>query len=209
MKNIKTFTVALLLTLIVFTIEAQTDRGKILIGGSSSFSSMLGIYNSKDDDGKGDADYDLTISLAPQVGFFVIKGLAVGLQLNSEFYWDIADKSYDEATYMYTLDMISPFARYYFGSAKVKPYAQAAAGIGISTYKVNYKDEDIDDESSSSFIYGIQGKGGIGIFLKENVALDVGLSILWMSSKETKDNPDNYKELTTNIGLEVGFIFIL
>jgi len=199
MKNLKLFAVAFLCILTVKSF-AQTESGKIMVSGESSFSfgSMSDKY--KDDNGDADGDKTLSIDFAPQAGYFVMDGLAVGVALPISF---SSQKSPNDDKTKITTLAIAPFARYYFGSSNIKPYLQAAVGFGSVKYTDEPSGGTSTDTKMSLFLYDIGA--GAGIFLNDKVSLDLGLSYSSYSMKAKDNNPTNAKTITSGIGLKVGF----
>lgn len=122
---------------------AQTEKGARLIGVSlgslsytnsdskTSYSNTPTVYNS---DGSS-----FSISVNPNIGWFVKDNLAVGGGFSVSFYSSESKSSNTGSTTTSTSNYtqpsvyIGPFARYYFsGSKKGMPFAQANFQLGIS-----------------------------------------------------------------------------
>jgi outer membrane protein len=204
MKKLKRILVFSWLILFFMSLNAQTSAGKFLIGGSSAlnFSSTTDKY--KSDDGDGTNGKTLDLSLMPQVGYFVMDGLAVGLVLDIAYSSYKADGAEDRNSV--TTLVAAPFARYYFGASKIKPYGEGTLGLGI------YIDKYPDFDGTQTDKYGVfawQLKGGVGVFLNDAVSLDLGLAYQGASVKAKENNDSNYRDVTSGIGLEVGIMIIL
>lgn len=125
---------------------AQTEKGARLIGvgfgslsytnsdSKTSYSNTPTVYNS---DGNS-----FSISVNPNIGWFVKDNLAVGGGLSLSFYTSESKSSNTSSTNTTTSKStqpgvyIGPFARYYFsGSKKGMPFAQANFQVGISAGK--------------------------------------------------------------------------
>ena len=80
MKYIKNVTILLFVAGFSFT-QAQTEKGKVLIGGDSKLqiTSAKSSYNS--DIGKSDGGNQKLIELSPQIGYFIKDYFALGLQV--------------------------------------------------------------------------------------------------------------------------------
>jgi outer membrane protein len=206
MKNLKRLFVVSMLSVCVLSLNAQTSAGKILLGGSSSMAFGASTSKYKSDDGDGTAGKGIQFSLAPQVGFFVIDGLAVGLQLDlsvSSFKPDGADDRESE-----TVVFFSPFVKYYYGTAPLKPFAEAAVGVG--SYKT--KEPDYFEGGTNTYttgMFGFQFDVGVAYFLNDNVSLDAALGFQNISLKEKEDNDNNLRDITSTFGLVFGVSVVL
>jgi hypothetical protein len=81
MKNFKTASIAVVLFCSFTTLNAQTEKGTFLLGGETklNFSSVSSKFES--DDVNEDLGKITTLEFSPQIGFFVIDGLALGMEL--------------------------------------------------------------------------------------------------------------------------------
>jgi opacity protein-like surface antigen len=205
MKTMKKIFVTLFISGSVLSVFGQTDQGKFLLGGSSSLN--VGIISDrwKSDDDKGKYDKTFDISLDPQVGIFVVKNLAVGLELQVSTSKTTDDDPKDVSTN--TIFSGGPFVRYYFGSGKIKPFLHSAVGIGTRKYKF---DPEVGNSYDSKYnLFGFKFAGGIALFLNDNVSLDLGLGYSYRSSKAKENNGANLKDITGSTGLNVGVVIIL
>jgi outer membrane protein len=207
MKNTKRILLGTFLSLFVLSLGAQTGAGSLLIGGSSSFSFSADNQKYKSDDGDGTLGKGFSISLTPQFGYFVIDGLAVGLIL------DVSVESFKddgaEDSESYTTILAGPFVRYYvnIGDGMIKPFAEAAIGVGSQIYK--YVDFEDDTQKEKTGVFGYQFKIGAAAFLNDNVSIDMGLGYSSTTLKDKEDNDDNEKYIFGSFGLEVGISVIL
>jgi len=116
MKSIRTI-LLVMCTLALFNQEtvAQIEKGNFLTGGSGAF--LLDL--------DGDTPSVLSLSLSPQVGYFVTDELVVGALLSGFLnVTKINDESEVDS------DMtIGPFLRYYLGNAFI--HAEVGIGDGI------------------------------------------------------------------------------
>ncbi|HLO57691.1 MAG TPA: outer membrane beta-barrel protein [Bacteroidales bacterium] len=204
MKNLKNALIVLVLSFFVLSLNAQTEAGKILVGGSSSlsFSAMTEKY--KSDDADGTWGKSTSFSLAPDAGYFVIDGLAVGLQLNmglSSFKQD--DSDYKSSS---TMIVAAPFVKYYYGTGKVKPFATASIGFGSQVDKDKNGETTTTDKTG---IFGFGGGIGAAMFMNDNVALELGIGYTSMSTKAKEDNDNNRKDINAGVQFQVGITVVL
>lgn len=180
-----------LLSLIIlfstFSGFAQINKGQFLVGGSGSF------YNKKI---SGIETTNFTLS--PNVGYFFLDKLAVGLNANlgyTQSKYSINQKT-DTKAYG-----VSPFVRYYVlpASNKVNFFAQASYGWGkgITSYTTNdYKFK----LNTTSFAFA----GGPVFFITPNVAVELSIGYGQNDSKYKNGNNEN-KLKDKNFQAGVGF----
>lgn len=127
---------------ITFNAFAQTDKGDKLVGVSfgslsytnsdskTTYSNTPTVYNS---DGNS-----FSVSINPNVAWFISDNLAIGGGLSISFYnsksksSNTSSTATSESKYTEPSFYIGPLARYYFGgSAKGKPFGQVNFQIGI------------------------------------------------------------------------------
>lgn len=133
--------------------NAQTKKGDMLVGtsfGSMSFTSSKSstTYSNTPTEYNSDGN-SFSISLNPNIAWFIQDNLAVGGGVSLSFYNSKSDSSNTSSTttstskYNQPSFYIGPFARYYFGgSEKGMPFTQLSLQYGISGGK--------SDSSSSS-----------------------------------------------------------
>jgi outer membrane protein len=187
------------------TTFGQTTKGKFLLSGSSSFGFSSTSEKWKTDDNDGKYGSQINVSLDPMAGIFIAKGLAVGLdvQINYSRYKDDDPADINTSTTL----AAGPFARYYIGKGKIKPYGHLSFGGG--KYQEKSKPVDGPDATHNYGIMALKVGGGIGIFLNDNVSLDLGLQYYYYTSKAKENNANNFKTKNGEIGLNAGIVVIL
>jgi outer membrane protein len=124
---------------------------------------------------------------SPMAGYFLTDKLAMGLTMFYT-YNGIYDSHVEALT-------AAPFVRYYFGTKRFAPFAEAAFGGGVT--KVGYFDgTEQQNLRNEHFSYGVAA--GFNYFITNNVALETKLSYL-------KNN--NFDE--GSLGLQAGISFFL
>jgi len=178
----KTQAFVLVLAIVVFlfpvTLSGQTEKGSMFIGGTAGLQIGNVEYFGEP------ADDVTSISLLPQLGFFIADQLAIGGNVTIEYL-----SFYGESV---TTVGIKPLVRYYFiemGNAEL--FAQARIGY------------------ARTFFYG-EGLGNIGFgigagmdaFIKENVALEI------LAGYDRTSYPE-YEESYGGFGITFGFLIFL
>ncbi|HEX2396044.1 MAG TPA: outer membrane beta-barrel protein [Bacteroidales bacterium] len=204
MKNVRNLLIIAVLSLFAVSLNAQTEAGKILVGGSSELSFGAITQKYKSDDGDGTAGKITQFSLAPEAGFFVIDNLAVGLSLDMSLSSSKEDGSEFRETF--TTLLAAPFVKYYYDLGKIKPFAKAAVGLGSSTYKLS---DGSDSETEKTGIFGWELGVGAAMFMNDNVALEVGIGYQSISQKDKQDNDIDLRIINGGIAFAVGIAVVL
>jgi len=170
------------LLILVFAIGAMAqdspiDKGSMVLGGSTYFTSMSGDLYKVGDDSR------TYIGFQPEFGYFIAPSILIGLNVNFV--------SYSRGDVGNTTFGFGPMLGYYFnmdparGEAKGAIYPYVKGYFNYSTYSV--KDVDGSDKTTT-----IGGMGGINFMLSNAVALDLGVQFQSDSYK-----PDGADESTT------------
>lgn len=173
--------------------SAQFNKGRILAGGTVRFDSD----KSKDKTGSTTVDdYKATsVTLAPNVGYFIIDKLAVGgrLSLSSTTLKDAGNSGVKSSSSGFT---ISPFVRYYLDPGI---FFQGQVGFGTSKNKITSPPVTTETTYATS-VWEVGA--GYAYFLNDNVAVE---PFVGYSSRTNKDgnNKDIYNSLFLNVGLQV------
>ena len=187
--KMRTLKIVLSITVLFFFTEliyCQTEKGRILIGGETK----LNFTSSKGKSSMNDELMIYSFELSPQLGAFMSKSLAIGIDVQ------ISTESNNDSKN--TFLAFAPFIRLYGGSGNIKPFIQGEVGFG------KLKEGDMYTSKSKVFLFGIDG--GLGIFINKNISLDIGLGYAYISKKYTDYDG---KDTLGGIGGGIGFIFIL
>jgi outer membrane protein len=189
-KVILSLTIA---TLVTISVNAQTEKGYWLLGGSALFST-----NSETVEADKLTGTDFTI--APTAGYFIIDNLAVGAgiaYLTETSKSSSPDNPYSETTTMsVTSFAFGPFVRYYFLpiGKNAKLFANGTLGFGSGSQKENGQ----SIASTSSTVWQIAA--GPSFFLNKHTSVEVALSYGANTEKE-----DGEKATENTFQIEVGF----
>jgi hypothetical protein len=196
---------------------AQMNRGKVYIGVSSTFSladlgpDIMGIgftsikYKS-DQDGyeEPDPDRQTRFNLTPEVGFFVIDGLLIGIDI-SLAYSVAKDGEWDsKATQL--LFGAGPFVRYYLPTEKVIPFVDLGSSFGVFNSK--YEDDSFDSEDKQSLM-SFNGGVGMAVPVGDRVAFELMGGYNWFRVKDKEDNADNERMVFGTVGMKIGVVVLL
>lgn len=214
MKKLTLFIIILFLT--TNLLQAQTNKGNMLIGVSTTLSLTnnasniitLGYSSSKVKSDNPDFEDDdainktKTINFSPRVGVFIVDNLAIGVDL-SLAHQKQEIKQYDEYVQETNLYGAGPFIRYYIPTNRIKPFIEINSLIA----QVNTKSEMSswgNDESTFS-AYGIGAGIGMAIPIGTKATFDLLAGYNNHTVKENEDNEDNYRTVTNSLSLKFGF----
>lgn len=226
MKKITLLTV-LMLIISIGLINAQSNKGKVLFGISSTLGLGLNLAGPNSDlmiigfstvKRKSDAEgyeenepYKMTrINFLPKVGYFVVDNLALGLGLNVALSINKAGDGKSSSKYSQNLLSLEPFIRYYIPTSKALPFFEISGSYGILNGKYYYIDNNNeDDQEFKSSVTSVGGGIGLAAPLGEKVALEVLAGYNSLTLKNKKDNDDNERSVSGTFGLKIGFTIML
>ena len=205
MKYIKNIIILTFLAVFSFT-QAQTEKGKVLIGGDSKLQITSTKSTRYSDIGKSEGGERKLIELSPQIAYLIKDYFALGLQVQ-----------YANLVSSEILTLIAmPFVRFYLGntSTDVIPFVQGGIGPGYTKFAdfITYDDvsgERLTTESIKESIVTYKLNLGIAAFVSKSISFEMGISYQQTSSKLTKYNPLNSKEIIDVFGLSVGVGILL
>ena len=202
------------------SLQAQTEKGHWLIGASSRTQGIFNVLGSepsimnlgfttwKDKDDSGEEDYQekhISINMSPRLGYFVVKNLAVGLEMNLAVWKNSWGDEYETSNKI-SFFTAGPFVRYYIPAGKIYFFLEAGAAFG--NQKQIFQTEESDDISTASAkCFG--GGGGIALPLGKKVTFDTMLTYNSLNIKEKEDNPDNRHSIIGTFGIKFGFHIFL
>lgn len=218
MKKINVVTVFLLLINLGF-VNAQTDKGRMLLGASSDLglagSELVDIGYSSTKlklDGASyveDNSSKITnISLLPKFGYFVADNLAFGLDV--AFATAKLKGGNSNTASNSRLLSTGPFVRYYIPTSKVLPFVEVNSSFGRRTNTTIFVDNsNLQDNITKTNIRSFGGGIGLAVPLGEKVAFDIlaGFNSLRVINENAIFSNSRY--VTSSLGLKVGFTMFL
>jgi hypothetical protein len=211
--------IMLITTLCFFVLssaEAQVNKGRILIGVSTSFGYFnygsdlmsLGFTTFKEISNTPyltDAySYKMTtFNFLPKFGYLVVNNLAIGLDacLSSSSQKIAPDESFRMTTFG-----LGPFVRYYIPGKKVMPFFEINSEFGSIIQKNVNQNYSYKSKTSMSSI----GAGaGIAVKLGEKVTFDMMAAYNSMTEKIKENNSYNDKTVQGTLGFKLGFVILL
>ena len=176
-KVLLTLSAAVALT---FAAHAQTEKGKITLGGNVSYD------YSKIKDSNSETN---VLGITPTVGYFVNDNFAVGTGLgfryeeNSALAGQFSGDKISEFS-------VAPFARLYKGDGNFKFFGQLSVPMGWGTAKA------ADNKIGTSARYGAELAPGFAFFPTSKIGIELSVRGLYYESVTLK--PENGDKNTTN-----------
>jgi len=188
-----------MLVLVVFTINAQTEKGKWMVSGATGLQFSSLNITPEYDGVSGDKMKTSNFSLTGSLNYFVMDNLAVGLGLG------ITSSTQKDDGYKYTVSSTTfiPNAIYFFPvDGNIKPFAQIGAGYSSMVDKESGYGDTYEDKYAG-LIYNIGG--GVAFFMGDNVSFNFGLAYTGGSLEHDVDSNFKYKQsnIAANIGVSV------
>ena len=175
----------------------QTGKGRFMVGSATSI-----MYNSnsskwKSSAGGSDGSRSSQFIFYPSAGYFPFKNFAAGIGLALSFSSsnNNEDKSTDNS------HSFVPFARYYFGNMKTRPFLHAGIGFGGGHSKSEYNATTSESSYTTS---SYELSGGLACFLNENISIDFKVGF---NSYTDKNEFNSVKYTNTENTLGIGFAF--
>jgi outer membrane protein len=173
---------------------AQFNRGRMLVGGSLGFHGDT--YKTKNNNTTTTTQKNVSFSLTPQFGYFIIDNLAIGagIDLSSTSVKYPNNNNYKDVA---TSFQFQPFVRYYL---PVKVFFQGTVGVGASKDKVtnNNNVTTVSKSGISSLSLGV----GYAWFLNDHVAVEPFVGYL---TQRTKPDGSSVKYNESDLFLKIGF----
>lgn len=174
---------------------AQPTEGKWMFSGSTSFSFQSVKQKYKAGQFSGDLGSSTIFQITPQVGYSILDNVIVGLELG------LTSANMGEMDIKQSSFVVGPFIKYYFDVNSPTVYPIVSGAIGLGSEKENH--EGIPGKTNFS-AFGLGG--GIAIFVRENISLDLGLSYV---SKNSKYPNEDVNLIRNTILFGVGFVVFL
>ena len=162
---------------LTFAANAQTEKGKTILGGTVSYD----YSDVKDVDGNVQ-----NFSIIPSVGVFVNDNVAVGLGIG--YTWGQEDNG--ETKTQLGEFSVAPYARLYKGNGNFKFFGQLSVPMGWGNSKQD------GDKLGSGAHYGVEVTPGFAFFPTEKIGIE--LSVRGLYYQNTTLKPEDGADVTTN-----------
>lgn len=178
---------------LAFSTQAQTEKGKFIVGGN------VGL-NSTKVDGADKADFRFNV--VPSVGYFVSDNFAVGTGVGYNY-----NKQVSEGALTQSFE-VAPFGRYYVGlSDQFKFFGQLSVPMNFGNVKdVNETTGDVGDKVGTVTQIGVKLSPGFAFFPTKRVGIEVSVDGLGYQNSTLKDELTGAKVKVNSFGLDASTI---
>ena len=171
-------------TALSFASQAQTEQGKVIVGGGIGFSS-----NEVKDSGSKTTSFNIQ----PNVGYFVSDNIAIGAGIG--YNWSKNEnENLTDATY--NSFRVAPFARLYTANSPVRFFGQLSVPMAWGSNKVD------DKKTASTANYGVNLSPGIAYFPTENIGIELSVRGLYYSNNNSTSEATDIKTTSNSFGLD-------
>lgn len=176
---------------LAFTANAQTEKGKLFLGGSVGYN-----YNKVN----GTDHSNQSFNIVPNVGYFISDNFAIGTGVGyryGQYYTDGAndvDLKVKQGAFV-----VAPFARAYKGNEMFKFFGQLSVPMAFGNTKVD------GTKVSSTTSFGAQLSPGLAFFPHKNVGIELSVRGLYYGNDRIKDEATGSKQITNSFGLASDF----
>ena len=167
-RAILTVVITTVLSALVIAAHAQTEKGKLIVGGSVNISESV-----------QSTTHTFNLALQPTFGAFVINNLAIGgtysFSVGSTRTLNATTDVHSTTTTINTL--VGPLVKYYFGNKPMKPFISANAGYSVYT-QLRSNSSPGSSAAITNYDGGqFGGSAGIAYFFNQHIALESAMYI--------------------------------
>lgn len=169
-----------LLSGIAFTTQAQTEKGKFIVGGNVSYNTL------KTDADGAKASHDF--SIVPNVGYFVSDNIAVGTGIGFQTSKASSESDFGKKNAF----VIAPFGRHYVPVAeKFKFFSQLSVPMAFGTTKAIDGDLEVGDKTGSSTSIGVALSPGFAYYPSSKIGIEFALNGIAYNNYRVEDANGN------------------
>ncbi|MFA4868204.1 MAG: outer membrane beta-barrel protein [Pedobacter sp.] len=178
---------------LAFGAQAQTEKGKILLGGGVGFNSTKI---------EGASKSDINFNILPSVGYFVSDNIAIGTGVGYDY-----DKQVSKGLLNQSFE-VAPFGRYYVGlSDQFKFFGQLSVPMSFGNYKdVDDVTGDVGDKLGTSTKIGVQLAPGFAFYPTKRIGIEVSVDGLGYHNLALKDEATGVKSTSETFGLNASTV---
>ncbi len=168
------------LTGFAFSSQAQTEKGKWILGGSASYESV-----------KSDADNSKAVqnfSIVPNLGYFVSNNIALGTGLGYQY----TNVGVASTTGQVEAFVVAPFGRVYVPIAeKFSFFGQAQVPLGFGTVKSTDADGKSGSKVGNSTSIGVALSPGFSYFPSKKIGIEFAFRGVSYTNLKVEDANNN------------------
>lgn len=181
---------------IAFTTNAQTEKGKKLLGGSIGFVTQKAESFNKNS--------STSLNIGPQIGFFIAENLVIGTSLNYSYSKTkpVISNYFDGSNYYVNSISgnlsnsygITPYVRYYINIIeKLKFYGQFNVGANFGTQQMIDAQSSAKTKTNDFQLYNTSINPGLAFFATKKLAIELSFPLIgymYQNYDEVDSNPD-------------------
>lgn len=185
-----------LLSGVAFTTQAQTDKGKFIVGGNVSYST------SKSDAAGAKASHDF--SILPNVGYFVSDNIAVGTGIGYQTSKSAIPSDFGKEGAF----VIAPFGRHYVPVAeKFKFFSQLSVPMAFGTTKATNDDLKVGEKTGTSTSIGVALSPGFAYYPSSKIGIEFALNGIAYNNYRLEDANGNDRKGSGSDSFSIGTDF--
>lgn len=173
---------------LVYGANAQTEKGKVILGGNVGFNSTKV---------EGAAKSDVSFSVVPSVGYFVDNNFAIGTGVGYNYNKQVSENTLNQAF------VVAPFGRYYVGlSDQFKFFGQLSVPMAFGNNKIVNDNGDTGAKVSSTTSIGVNIAPGFAFFPTKRIGIEVSVNGLGYNNLNVKNEITGGEVSSNSFGLE-------
>jgi len=168
--------------------NAQTEKGKIILGGNVGFNSTKIETAAKS---------DFSFSVVPSIGYFVSDNLAIGTGVGYNYDKQVSANILNQAF------VVAPFGRYYVGlSDQFKFFGQLSVPMAFGNNKIVNDNGDTGAKVATTTSIGVNIAPGFAFFPTKRIGIEVSVNGLGYSNLNVKNELTGGEVSANSFGLE-------
>ncbi|PYF68968.1 outer membrane beta-barrel protein [Pedobacter nutrimenti] len=173
---------------LAFSTQAQTEKGKIMLGGNVGFNSTKV---------SGAAKSDVSFSVVPSIGYFVSNNFAIGTGVGYTYDKAVSDKKLTQAF------QVAPFGRYYVAlSEQFKFFGQLAVPMEFGTAKLVDANGNTGAKLGTTTNIGVTVAPGFAFYPTKHIGIEVSVNGLEYAHNQFKAEGTGAKATSNSFGLD-------
>jgi hypothetical protein len=173
---------------LVYGANAQTEKGKIMLGGSVGFNSTKV---------EGAAKSDVSFNIVPNVGYFVSDNFAIGTGVGYTSNKEVSDNNLNQAF------RVAPFGRYYVNlSDQFKFFGQLSVPMEFGNDKFVDNNGNTGAKIAKTTDIGVNLAPGFAFFPTKKIGIEVSVNGLGYNNRKVTNEITGYETTVNSFGLE-------
>ena len=173
---------------LVYGANAQTEKGKFILGGNVGFNSTKVETAAK---------ADVSFSIVPSVGYFVGNNFAIGTGVGYNYNKTVSSFRENQAF------VVAPFGRYYVGlSDQFKFFGQLSVPMAFGNNKIVDAQGNVGAKTETTTNIGVNIAPGFAFFPTKRIGIEVSVNGLGYSNLNVKNELTGGEVSSNAFGLE-------